>query len=366
MWLQIHRPPNAQTAPQTPVYGLRCSCPRTGKMCNNTVFQCYNLTEEKCRAHSLAAGISDVIIATVCFSLVVCVLGRWKKDAWNSQVKRASLALSFFLALSSLNFAPAALYNGFLPSGYCEVVVFVYAYTKFTIFLYMVAMLGMLLIKIASPVISRNCTCNPQSHSALFEVVTHVFISLSSLIFTAGEVLSGNTICYNGDCATNKFYVDGIFVIIFVMSLVVLFILCSVFFLIYLYVRFFRKVSITKKMKWQMFKFSILLMLLVIVLAFEISFYWVLEETNPNLLIGHFTINSSFLEFIFIVTVMAMLYLPSSRCCKKNKSDSHRPLLSNIHPTNPPSVWNHRNTPSSTTVFNPPPEMSDCMSQNAE
>ena len=330
-------------------------------MCNNTAFQCYNLTEEQCRSLSLATGISDVIIATVCFSLVVCVLGRWKKDAWNSQVKRASLALSFFLALSSLNFALAALYNSLLPSGYCDVVVFIFLYTKFMILLYMVAMLGMLFIRIASPVFTANCTCKIQSHSALFEVVTHVFISLSSLIFAAVEVFT-DTFCRSVTCATGKLYY--IIIPIFVMSFVVLFILCSVIFLLYLYVRFFRKVRITKKMKWQVFKFSILLMLLVIGLTFEISFYWVLGETH--LFIGHFTIDSSFLEFVFIVTVMAMLYLPSSRCCKKNKSDSHRPLLSNIHPTNPPSVWNHRNTPSSTTVLNPPPEMSDCVSQNAE
>ena len=31
----------------------------------------------------------------------------------------------------------------------------------------------------------------------------------------------------------------------------------------------------------------------------------------------------------------------------------------NIQCTNPPSVWDHGNDPS-TTVFNPPPEMSDC------
>ena len=333
-------------------------------MCNNTAFRCYNLTEEQCRAHSLTTGISDVIIATVCFSLVVGVLGRWKKDAWNSQVKRTSLVISFFLVISLLNFALAALY--LLPSGYCKVVVFIYLDTKFMIFLYMVAMLGMLLIKIGSPVISRKCTCEPWSHLALFEVVTHVFIFFPSLIFAVVEVFSDHTVCDSSTCATKNLYQNVTFPI-FVMSFVVLFILGSVFFLIFVYIRFFRKVRITKRMKWQLFKFSILLMLLVVVLAFEISFYGVLQETNSKHFIGHFTINFSFfLEFAFIVTAMAMLYLPSSRCCKMNQSDSHRPLLSNIHPTNPPSVWNHRNTPSSTTVYNPPPEMSDYMSQNAE
>ena len=229
------------------------------------------------------------------------------------------------------------------------------------IFLYMVAMLGMLLIQIGSPVLSGKCT-KLESCSTTFEIVIHVFISLSSLIFAAG-VFYGSTICKNGDCATKKFDVDGIIVAIFVMSLVVLFILCSASFLLYLYIRFFRRVHVTKRVKWPVFRFSILLMLLVIDLAFEISFYWVLRETN--LLIGDFTIDSYLLDFVFVVTVMAMLHLPSTRCCKKNKGVSHRPLLSNsnIHPTNPPSVWNHRNTPSSTTVFNPPPEMSDCVTE---
>ena len=72
-------------------------CGNGKAMCNNTAFRCYNLTEEQCDALSLAIGISDAVIAFVSLSLLVCLLALRKKDAWNSQIKRAIIAFSLFL-----------------------------------------------------------------------------------------------------------------------------------------------------------------------------------------------------------------------------------------------------------------------------
>ena len=93
-------------------------------MCNNTAFRCYNLTEELCDAIPLAIGISNAVIAFVSLSLLVCLLASRKKDAWNSQIKRASIAFSVFLTLSSINLCLVTFYNWFLTSAYCKVFFF--------------------------------------------------------------------------------------------------------------------------------------------------------------------------------------------------------------------------------------------------
>ena len=332
-------------------------------MCNSTAFRCYNLTEEQCDALSLAIGIFDAVIAFVSLSLLVCLLTSRKKDAWNSQIKRAIIAFSVFLTLSSINFSSVIFYNGFLPSVYCKVFYIFSFYTRLIIVLYMVAILGMFLVQIGSPVLNKlTCTQKLKSQSVvLAEVITHVVMSLSSSVFAVVGLFSDKHACSYTGCNPNLFYDEIVAVII--MSFGLLFISFSAIFLLYLYIRFFRRARITKRLIQPVLKFSFLLILLVTVLALEISLYWVLEETK--LLFGALAIDCYLLEFVFAVTVLAMLHLPRSKCCKRSSTVTHRtPLLSksNIQCTNPPSVWDHHNDPS-TTVFNPPPEMSDCVSE---
>ena len=332
-------------------------------MCNNTVFRCYNLTEEQCDALPLAIGISDAVIAFVSLSLLVCLLASRKKDAWNSQIKRASIAFSVFLTLSSINLCLLTFYiNWFLTSAYCKVFSVFYSYTRLIVVLYMLAILGMLLVQIGSPVFKKlTCTQKLKSHSVvLSEVITHIFISLSSVVFAV--LFSYKFACSYVGCNPNQIIIDIAVVRILLISSVALFILLSGILLLYLYIRFFRRARITIRLIRPLFKFSFLLIFLVTVLGLDISLLWVLEETN--FLFGALAIDCFLLEFVFSVTLLAMLHLPRSKCCKRSDTVTHRtPLLSNsnIQCTNPPSVWDHGNDPS-TTVFNPPPEMSDCIS----
>jgi hypothetical protein len=144
-------------------------------MCNNTGYRCHNLTEEQCDALSLATGVSDIVTATLSLSLLVCLLAIKKTNAWNTGIKRATIAISVYLSLSSTNLGALMFYNGFLPFGYCKVMHFIDLYTKLIIFLYMVAILGMLLMQIGSPVFNgTNCTQKVKSH---LSVVSEVFYS---------------------------------------------------------------------------------------------------------------------------------------------------------------------------------------------
>ena len=73
-----------------------------------------------------------------------------------------------------------------------------------------------------------------------------------------------------------------------------------------------------------------------------------------------------FVELVIVLVVVVVVYLPDIHChsfckCFKGAPDQ-RPLLVNsgTQYTNPASVWDHANDPSY-TVYSPPPEMSDCV-----
>ena len=73
-----------------------------------------------------------------------------------------------------------------------------------------------------------------------------------------------------------------------------------------------------------------------------------------------------FLELVILLVLLTLVYLPEIHChsfckCFKGAPDQ-RPLLVNsgTQHTNPASVWDHANVPSY-TVYSPPPEMTDCV-----
>ena len=339
-------------------------------MCNNTALSCHrhqNLTQEQCTVLSLATGATDLAIATLSFALLMCVLFRRKRDAWNSPIKRMSLVFSFFHVLSALNLAWVELYNRDLPSGYCETWFFIYIYTKLAIALYVVVIVLILLIQAASPVIDRSWKQKLQStNTVAVESVVHIIVSFLCLSFTVGEEFLDHTtdICVYRDCG----HFDGANISYIIMMFLIFVIVLVAIVLVYVYVRFFRISGVTRRVKWAMTKFFTMLTLLVTTMALEISFYWMYEEEEyTSILVGEILINSSLLELCFFVTIMALLHLPSSECCRRNKAprENERMALlaaSNIQGTNPPSVWNHANVPSH-TVFEPPPEMTDCVTE---
>ena len=225
--------------------------------------------------------------------------------------------------------------------------------------------LGILLLKIGSPIYNGRY-CSLKLVQIVMEAAIHVTVLVASLAFTVMEEFlfdHSTYICSHHDCKSNQHYFDGTIVIYVVISLLLFILVFCVIFLLYFYVKFF-KTRIITKIKCVVLKVFVLLTFLVTDFAFEISFYWTdrLDEYT-NRVVGTFTINSSFLELVFLVSLMAMFYLPRSRCCKKSKNNFDRaPLLTNsrIQCTNPESLWDHDSVPSY-TVYDPPPEMSDCV-----
>ena len=72
---------------------------------------------------------------------------------------------------------------------------------------------------------------------------------------------------------------------------------------------------------------------------------------------------SFLVESAILLALVIVVYQPDIHChkCFKEAPDQ-RPLLVNsgTQHTNPASLWDHANDPSH-TVYNPPPEMSDCV-----
>ena len=200
------------------------------------------------------------------------------------------------------------------------------------------------------------------------EVSTHVTVLITSLAYAAlVEFFYGHSthICVDRECITYKrgFFYSSHIVSYVITSFVVFILVFCVIYLVHLYIRFR---GIITRVKWEVLKLSILLVFLVTDLVLELSLYLIYTGyKDKDFVVATFTLNSTILKMVFILSLMAMLHLPRSKCCKRSNKVTHRtPLLSNsnIQCTNPPSVWDHHNDPS-TTVFCPPPEMSDCVSE---
>ena len=198
-------------------------------------------------------------------ALLICVLFRRKRDAWNSPIKRMSLVFSFFLVFSSLSLACVEFYNGFVPSGYCKVLYFSYFYNKLAMFLYMVVIVVVLLIKIGSPVIDQFW--KQWSDIVAVEVTIHIIVSLFCLSFSFEEEFLAD-ICVYRNCGPRF---DGTLIVYIIMSLVVCVIACTV---TLFYVRFCRIAGVATRVKSAIAKCFTVLTLLAINIALEISFYW--------------------------------------------------------------------------------------------
>ena len=136
-----------------------------------------------------------------------------------------------------------------------------------------------------------------------------MFLSLSSVVFAVVDLVSVNHGHYS--CDPKHFFINGIYCIIH-------FVCCH-----FSSVLVFRRARIPKKLKWAVFKFSVVLMLLVTDLTLEIFLYWIEED---YIFFRGFIIDY-LLDFVFVVTVMAMLHIPRSKCC--NKVSNRTPLLAN-------------------------------------
>ena len=152
-------------------------------MCNNTAFQCLNLTQEQCTTVTLTI---DLVLPIVSTSLLLCLLLVLKRKAWNSPVKWLTLILTTYIGLSEFVDAPVELYNDILPGIWNEVLYFFTTYTVFSILSYLTVILAILLFKIGAGIVPGEWKHKPKPRLLLLlEVMIHVLIPVLSLSFSA-------------------------------------------------------------------------------------------------------------------------------------------------------------------------------------
>ena len=334
-------------------------------MCNNTAFQCVNLTQEQCTEVALVIGIVNLVISVISLSPLLCLLLILKRKAWNSPVKRLSLIITTSIGLSELVYASVKFYNDFLPVLWCQAFDMFSSYFVFSIILYLTGLVSILLFQIGAPIIPEHWKQKLMSRLLFLEVMIHILLPVLSVTFAAleGFVFDNSaSLCKKRECGPENKYFSAMSYALLAFVVVVLFV--TIIILVYFWVKFCKTRGITRQTKWLLLKLSVLLVLLVTEIGLQISFYWG-HKMYVELTFGELAI---ILELVILLAILALVYLPSHKWCKCFKRAPNQiPLLLNsgTQQTNPVSVWDHANDPS-VTVYNPPPEMSDCVTDTAQ
>ena len=342
-------------------------------MCNNTAFLCHNLTQGRCTQISLAAGITDLLVAVVCALLLLCLVLALKRGICDSPVKRLSLVLASCIILSALDHATLELFDDFAPIGWCVAYVFIVIYTTSSILMYLSMVLVIFLLQISAPIVPEHWKPKLKPILPSMEVIAHMLIPLLSLlyaslsVFILGDVSSD---CRRTDCSTTQgrqsqleYEITPVLYILLALPLLLLFILMIL--LSYFCIRYHKTRTIIRRTKWPVIKMTTLVGILCIQLVFTVIYN--LERINyTETFIGDVVFSDSVIEFAGLLTLLALIHLPSIQCrerckCFKRACDQ-TPLLPNsgLQHTNPESVWDHANVPS-VTVTHLPLEMSDCV-----
>ena len=340
-------------------------------MCNGTAYQwqCLNLSQEQCDVAAIASGITDLVVSVISLSLLLGLLLGLRKEAWNTPLKRLSIFLCTFYGVVMLTNASVDLYNDLLPEVWCEVFVFVEGYTSLTIFMYLNLIVALLLIQSGAPVIPGNWKLKRKSKLHLWytfwpEIVCHPLVHLLSLSVTSVEVFSDKNICKS--CEGEKYFTSTVAVKYFLLAFTLIGLFINIILLGYFYIKFCRAPAITKRSKWLLLRLSAVFLSLVSVVVCYTLLYYI--EIYYVRLIVEACVICSIITLVAMLTLLAFVYLPNIQCCKSccGRAPDPTPLLPNssAEDTNPPSVWNH-NVPSY-TVYNPPPEMSDYMTNSVQ
>ena len=337
-------------------------------MCNNTAFQCVNLTQEQCTAVALVIGIVDLVISVISLSLLLCLLLILKRKAWNSPVKRLSLIIATSIGLSELVYASVELYNDFLPVLWCQVFYMFSFCFVFSIILYLTVLVSILLFQIGAPIIPEHWKQKLMSRLLFLEVMIHILLPVLFVTFAALEEFVFDysaSLCKKRECGPeSKYFSGGSAIVYALLAFVVVVLFVTIIILVYFWVKFCKTRGITRQTKWLLLKLSVLLILLITEIGLQISVYRG-HKMYVKLTFAELAI---ILVLVILLTILVLVYLPSHKWCKCFKRAPNQiPLLLNsgTQQTNPVSVWDHANDPS-VTVYNPPPEMSDCVTDTAQ
>ena len=336
-------------------------------MCNNSFYQCFNLSQEQCTVIGRATGLTDLSVSLLCGVIILFLSLKLKRKAYNSPPKRISLMLAIIIALSAVSLGSLKIYDDFAPVGWCVGVVFIIIFTITALLFHLSIALAMLLLQIGAPMVPERWkqTLKPKIH--IIEGIIHLIIQVLSLSYATGEVFFDIVLirCRDHKCtAPEHNFEQTVFYYTFLaLSLVLLII--AIFILGYFCIKFRRNKTVTRTTKWPLFKLSILILLVTTELA-EIAIVNLKYLNLTTLIIEEVFFSNSLFELAALLTLLALVHLPSIQCrelckCFKRACDQ-TPLLPNsgLQHTNPESVWDHANVPS-VTVTHLPLEMSDCV-----
>ena len=325
-------------------------------MCSSTAFQCFNLNQDQYTMYTVALtiGITDLLLSIVSTSFLLCLLLVLKRKAWNSPVKRLTLILTTYISLSQFVNAPMELYYDILPDIWNKVLYIFTTYADFSILSYLTVILAILLFKIGVAIVPGEWKHKLKSRLPLLEVAIHILILIVSLSFSAGVI-----VVYH-NCSPQITVINIILYVI--LALLILGLLVIIFLLLYFHRKYSTTRGITRRAKWLLLEFSVLLVLLLTELVLLLSIYRI-HKYYTAVIVNKLSI---VVELVTVLAVVVVVYLPDTHyhtfCkCFKGAPDQ-RPLLVNsgTQHTNPASVWDHANVPSY-TVYIPPPEMTDCV-----
>ena len=292
-----------------------------------------------------------------CLFMVIYLSIRLKKRAWDSPAKRFSNILNVFISLTFLAFV---IYNVCIVSRRDLVILIVFIFTTSTSlshlsFLYLTTICVSLLLQILSPFLHEKVKqFIHKTRCAIFtEVVCHmllpaIFIVLTT--YTTADVIENSSL--------------NIELGIFLILIVLFFPSLLIFAFGVVLMKFFRNQNIALSIIYMIIK---LIFILLIYITFNIASIIIainLEFIDLWLLIICFNV-MMVLYFILSIIVVSLNYpIWCCKCCCRRSPD-RTPLLpvndTEGQQTNPASVLDHRNVPSSTAA-NFPYEMSDCRS----
>ena len=330
-------------------------------MCNNSLFHCFNLTQEQCTVIELSAGLTNLSVSLLCVVIILFLSLKLKSGVYNSAMKRMSLMLAISVTLSALNFGFLEIYNDFAPVGWCVVALVIATFTTIVLLFYFSIVLTMLLLQIGAPMVPERWKQTLKPKIYIIEGIIHLIIQILSLSYATGELFFDNilTMCRDHKCIERKDQVlwNVFYYTFFAIPIIILII--TIFPLSYFCIKFRRNQTVRRRTKWPLFKLCILMLLLTTLPAIR-TVNLKYQKLN-NIAVVLF----SLFQLAALLTLLALVYLPSIQCrerckCFKRACDQ-APLLLNsgLQHTNPESVWDHANVPS-VTVTNLPLEMSDC------
>ena len=329
----------------------------TSPECENTSFL---ITDLSSNGGVIGIGILQLVVALFCISLVVCLLLRLKGRVWDSSAKRFTLAVMVCFTLSFLNNAALFFSIQYSPTRFYVAYFFINACLLLAYDLYLTAALVALLLQAGDPILPENLKkrFTPRMR-CLTETVFQLLIPVLSLLNTVPLFENSNDYYsfFKTGCGSIPTY--NYFILCLTLGCSILILVLTSAILGYLSIKFLKTSTvITRKIRVFVLKlfFLVFSTLSLLVCDFvNFTLYEVLSLSTP------FTVVFSAVNIAFLISLVILNYPLHTWFFKDSPSSTLPPLPTGTEreKTNPVSVWDHRNVPS-TTVANWPHEMSDC------